>query len=136
MTDAAFGKTSRLLNARDFKHVFDTARLKVSTPELLFLACPNDSPHARLGLVIAKKHIRLAVQRNRVKRILRESFRLNQHTVSGLDIVVLARKGLGTLDNPQIHHDCLQLWEQLQRRAEKQQRKAARQQREGASTCD
>ncbi|WP_372750399.1 ribonuclease P protein component [Litorivivens sp.] len=136
MTLAAFARTSRLLNAKDFKQVFDTARLKVSTPELLFLACPNQTPHARLGLVIAKKHVKLAVQRNRIKRIIRDSFRHHQHDVSGLDIVVLARKGLGTLDNPQIHRDCQQLWEQLQRRAEKQQRKAERQAREGASSCE
>ncbi|WP_183411447.1 ribonuclease P protein component [Litorivivens lipolytica] len=133
MTNAEFGKASRLLNARDFKNVFDHARLKVSSPELLFLAVPNHLPHARLGLVIAKKNVRLAVQRNRVKRIIRESFR-QQQVVTGLDIVVLARRGLDTLDNPQLHDSCNQLWKQLQRRVEKQARR--QQQEQEAKSCE
>jgi ribonuclease P protein component len=56
-----------------------------------------------MGLVIAKKNIRLAVQRNRIKRILRETFRLNQHALPNLDFVVLARRGLDKLDNEQLH---------------------------------
>lgn len=135
MTTACFGKTSRLLNARDYKQVFDNARLKVSTPELLFLAYPNQASNARMGLVIAKKHVRLAVRRNRVKRILRETFRHQQSELAGLDIVVLARKGLDTLDKPQLHQSCQQLWQQLQRKFDKQQRQAA-QQREEARSCE
>lgn len=135
MTTASFKRTSRLLNAGDYKQVFNNARLKVSTPELLFLATRNQSPHARLGLVIAKKHVKLAVRRNRIKRIIRESFRHEQDSLAGLDIVVLARKGLDTLDKPQLHHSCQQLWQQLQRRAEKQQR-ASERQRDEAKSCE
>lgn len=135
MTTTRFGKTSRLLNAKDFTQVFDNARLKVSTAELLFLARPNQLPHARLGLVIAKKHVRKAVARNRVKRIVRESFRLRQADLAGLDIVVLARKGLDTLDKPQLHLSCQQLWQQLQRKAEKQQYQAENSRRE-TNSCD
>ena len=135
MTTTGFGKASRLLNASDFTRVFDNARLKVSTPELLFLARPNQLPHARLGLVIAKKHVRKAVARNRVKRIVRETFRQQQSALAGLDIVVLARKGLDTLDKPQLHLSCQQLWQQLQRKAEKQQQPAENPRRE-ANSCD
>jgi ribonuclease P protein component len=53
-----------------------------------------------LGLAIAKKSLRLAVERNRVKRIVRESFRLNQHGLTGVDIVVLSRKGIASA-NPE-----------------------------------
>lgn len=49
---------------------------------------------ARLGLIIPKKHLRLSVQRNEVKRVIRESFRAHQHSLSGLDLLVLARAGI------------------------------------------
>ena len=76
---------------------------------------------ARLGLVIAKKHVRLAVQRNRVKRQLRESFRRHQQVLVGLDIVVLARPGLGKLDNATLRAMIDAQWQRLL----KQQRKQA-----------
>lgn len=135
MTTAGFARTSRLLNAKDYKQVFDKARLKVSSPKILILAHPNELSRARIGLVIAKKHVKLAVGRNRIKRVLRDSFRHHQHELEGLDIVVLARKGLATLDNQQLHLCCQQLWQQLQKRVAKQQRQAEQQRRE-TSSCD
>ena len=45
---------------------------------------------ARLGLAVAKKRIRRANRRNRVKRLVRESFRENQDRLAGLDLVVIA----------------------------------------------
>lgn len=120
MESLPFDKSLRLLSSSDYKAVFDNAKLKVSSPQVLFLATPNSRPHPRLGLVIAKKNAKLAVQRNRIKRIARESFRLQQHSLSGLDTVVLARRGLDQLDNQAMHELFSGLWRQLQRRAEKQ----------------
>lgn len=56
------------------------------------LAVKNDFDHPRLGLVVAKKHIRKAVQRNRIKRVIRDNFRRYRHSIMNIDIVVLARK--------------------------------------------
>lgn len=56
------------------------------------LAVKNDFDHPRLGLVVAKKHIRKAVQRNRIKRVIRDNFRRHRHSIMNIDIVVLARK--------------------------------------------
>lgn len=56
------------------------------------LAVKNDFNHPRLGLVVAKKHIRKAVQRNRIKRVIRDNFRRHRHSIMNIDIVVLARK--------------------------------------------
>ncbi|CAA0110768.1 ribonuclease P protein component [Zhongshania aliphaticivorans] len=117
--DFHFDKSLRLLNASEYQAVFDESRLKVSTAELLFLARINKLGRARLGLVIAKKNVRLSVQRNRVKRVIRETFRLNNHKLQGIDIIVLARRGLGDIDNKQLHEICNQLWYQLEKRAEK-----------------
>ena len=87
--------------------------MKVSDKHLLILARPNQLSHPRVGLVIAKKHVRLAVQRNRVKRAIRESFRLTSSSLPDLDIVVLARKGLGELDNRSLHQLLNNSWIRL-----------------------
>ena len=108
-----FRKSSRLLNASDYTAVFDNVDWKVSSKEVLCLSRDNGTNHPRLGLVIAKKNIRHAVQRNRVKRIIRESFRLNQHELPSLDIILLARKGLEDLDNKMIHLEISNLWRRL-----------------------
>jgi len=63
------------------------------------LAIKNNSSKPRLGLVIAKKNVPKAVHRNRIKRLMRESFRLNPGLVERLDLVVLARKDADKLDN-------------------------------------
>ncbi len=112
-----FDKTKRLLKAADFKPVFDNAQFKISSKGLLFLSKHNRINNPRLGLVIAKKNIRLAVQRNRLKRIIRESFRLNQANIPNLDIVVLARKGLDAMDNSELQQHVAKLWQQLQHKA-------------------
>jgi len=109
----AFSKSSRLLNAADFKAVFDDVKFKVSIKEILCLSRQNSLNHPRLGLVMAKKNIRQSVQRNRVKRIMRDSFRLHQHKLPSVDIIILARAGLGELSNEQIHHEMNKMWSRL-----------------------
>lgn len=113
MTGFEFPRRSRLLSAGDYRLVFSGAQIKVSDKHLLILARPNQLPYPRVGLVIAKKNIKLAVHRNRVKRVIRESFRLTGPELPSLDIVVLARKGLGELDNPTLHQLLRGSWKRL-----------------------
>ena len=120
----SFDKRLRLLKAADFQPVFKQARFKVSSQTVLVLAIENNLRFPRLGLVIAKKNIARAVQRNRVKRLLRESFRLNQHLLAGLDIVILARSGLGSLENPEITGQIETLWQDLMGKYHKSRRKS------------
>ena len=53
------------------------------------LARNNSLDYARLGLVTSKKKAKRAVDRNLVKRLARETFRLHQHQLGGLDVLVL-----------------------------------------------
>jgi len=115
--DFGFSKKLRLLSTADFQPVFKNARYKVSCQHILLLAVSSDSLFARLGLVIAKKNIAKAVDRNRVKRIIRESFRHNQSLLPALDIVILARSGLGALENEAVHRKIEKLWQDLVQKA-------------------
>lgn len=108
-----FGKSSRLLNAADYQAIFDDVHWKVSINEILFLSRRNGLDHPRLGLVIAKKNVRHSVQRNRVKRIIRESFRLCQHDLPAVDFIVLARPGLDKISNADLHNEMTKLWMRL-----------------------
>ena len=119
MANFSFDKSLRLLNAQAYKSVFDDAQLKVSRQQVLLLSRHNSLSQPRLGLVIAKKNVRQATERNRLKRIIRESFRLKQDQLSGIDTVVLARRGLDQLSNTDLHTLFGKLWLQLQQKADK-----------------
>ncbi|WP_437879866.1 ribonuclease P protein component [Pseudomonas sp. LRF_L74] len=110
-----FGRDKRLLTPRQFKAVFDSPSGKAPGKNVLVLGRGNDLDHPRLGLVIGKKSVKLSVERNRLKRLIRDSFRLNQDALAGWDIVVVARKGLGDLENPELHQQFGKLWKRLAR---------------------
>ncbi|MGD9659710.1 MAG: ribonuclease P protein component [Porticoccaceae bacterium] len=97
MPVASFDKSRRLLTSAEYSFVFDKAAYRVSHRHYLVLARKGESGHARLGLVVSKKNIRLATRRNRVKRVVRETFRKTLHPLDSLDIIFLARKGFDTL---------------------------------------
>jgi ribonuclease P protein component len=122
VTDQGFGRKLRLLTASDFKAVFGQADYKVSCAQLLILAINNGDKTPRLGMVIAKKHVRLANSRNRLKRLIRESFRRHQQLLGGLDIVILARSGADSLDNESFTRLLEKLWQDLIRRRNRQSR--------------
>ncbi|MCE9589371.1 MAG: ribonuclease P protein component [Planctomycetes bacterium] len=80
----------RLSGDRAFAAVFD-ARMKKTSGPLSVHARINGLAHMRLGLSVSRR-VGTAVARNRVKRMLREVFRLNQHDwPRGYDIVVVVR---------------------------------------------
>lgn len=97
MSNFNFEKNKRLLNTQSFQSVFENTDIKISNSNFLLLAHQNKLKHSRLGMIVAKKHIRLSVKRNRVKRVIRSSFRLNQQNLNSLDIIFLVRKGMDKL---------------------------------------
>jgi len=112
-TDNSFGKARRLLNAEDYSRVFDGAEARASHKHLLLLARTSTRPGHRLGLVIAKKNIRLTAQRNRIKRVAREVFRVLPDSEPSLDVILLARRGLDQLDNEALSTILRQQWQKL-----------------------
>ncbi len=122
----AFTKSMRLLNSKDFQTVFDDAPLRTSHQHFLFLARINSLDSPRLGLVIAKKHIRHAVDRNRMKRLIRETFRSKQQQLKGLDVIVLARKGMNDVTNAVLIEHLNGQWDRLIRRLQKAKTESAK----------
>nr|WP_174840201.1 ribonuclease P protein component [Shewanella sp. Iso12] len=104
-----------MLTPAQFKTVFINP-IKASSAEITLLAVPNEMQHPRLGLTVAKRHVKRANQRNRIKRVIRDSFRLNQHDLPPLDIVVLVRGGVLDMDNEQLRKLVEKLWRKLSRR--------------------
>ena len=114
MAKLDFSRQRRLLTAEDYRRVFDKVEFKISDQHLLILARPSQTPYSRLGLVIAKKHVKRAIDRNRIRRILRESFRtLEPPLKPPADIVVLARKGLGELNKSVLKRLFNKQWRRL-----------------------
>ena len=85
---------------------------------MLALFKPNQRPQGRIGLVIAKRVAKTAVSRNRIKRVLRESFRQNQEQLKGLDIIIIARQQCDTLDKTKLRRGIDLLWENLRKHLE------------------
>ena len=119
MPGAAFGKNRRLLKSSDYAEVFDNNSVRVAHPNLLILSQPNGTETSRLGLVIGKKNVPTAVARNKIKRVVRETFRLTELPVA-VDLVFLARKDLGKLSSAELAALIRQSWGRLTARLNKE----------------
>jgi ribonuclease P protein component len=108
----SFTKDRRLLNKHDFSYVFDDAK-RFSTRYLTLLYRPSPAGQARIGFVIAKKSIKRAVVRNIVKRQARETFRLFQHQLPPVDIVLLSKRGVQAFIPQDLRGELVYLWQKL-----------------------
>jgi ribonuclease P protein component len=73
----------------------------------------NDKSGPRLGLAVALRVTRTAVERNRIRRIIRESFRRHQQALPGVDLVVSARSRALAAPGPELHASLAALWRQV-----------------------
>lgn len=95
---ANFPRKLRLLNAKAYRQVF-AGSSRFGNRYITILASENGLAHPRLGMAISKKCAKKAVDRNRLKRLVRENFRQNQHTLPAVDLVVMFRPTVLTLNN-------------------------------------
>src|SRR5437762_14264919 len=85
-----FSRSRRLSSAREFSAVM-AARVRDSRGPIIAYALPNALGHPRLGFSVSRR-VGNAVQRNLIKRRLREAFRLHQHDLPvGYDLVIVVR---------------------------------------------
>jgi len=104
---SSLARSARITNAKEFAHVFKKGR---HTQSKFWKIITSSSAHSfsRLGLAISKKEYKRAVDRNHLKRLARETFRVNQDTLGQLDYVVMAKKTQNK-NNSEITHDLLSL---------------------------
>lgn len=108
-----FPEHARLLKAAEFSRVFKNP-LRSSDRFFTILAVTNDLDHARLGLAISKKNAKRAVDRNRIKRLIRESFRQHLSIMPAIDLVVMAKPVTKHAENHQLLQSLQQHWNRLQ----------------------
>jgi len=117
-TRYTFPRSARLLSKFQYQQVFRHA-IKSADDCFTVLANPASEKNVRLGLAISKKMVARSVDRNRLKRLIRESFRLNRTKMRDLDLVVMARKGSHNQSNQVLSDSLLKHWKRIQKRCEK-----------------
>lgn len=92
-----FRPEERIRDPEAFRRAFDRRR-SASDSAFVVYAVENGLPHARLGISVGRKKVRKATARNRIKRLLRESFRLSKDRLPvGVDYVVVPREVPATM---------------------------------------
>jgi ribonuclease P protein component len=116
---SCFSRQARLLHSHEFQRVFNNTECKSADALLTVLAVRNDCGHPRLGLAISKKRIKTAVARNRLKRLIRESFRQHKNELANVDIVVLGQTRVVGVSN-KTAVECLEThWKNITKRCKK-----------------
>ena len=108
-------KQTKMVKTDDFSSVFNL-RKRIASQHLVMRYKPNEHTGPRLGLIVGKKTAKLAVWRNYMKRVLRELFRLNQHQLPTLDLVIQVQKPFEKTEFMQIKQEFEQLMQKLEAR--------------------
>lgn len=103
------------MHKTDFERVLKQRQWQVNAPPFLLLAIPGQA--ARLGIVVGKRFLARAVDRNYIKRLLRESFRRWRGALPPVDLVVMLRQRIQGLDRNKLLTQIEALWQGLVEKA-------------------
>ncbi|WWO97162.1 MAG: ribonuclease P protein component [Candidatus Dasytiphilus stammeri] len=104
-----FPKILRLNNSKKFREIFQINQ-SLSMREITLFYQKNFLEYPRIGICISKKVIKKAHERNRVKRIIRESFRLHQHYIKNIDFIIIIKQNFINKNNHYIIKILKILW--------------------------
>lgn len=110
LSQNGFPRTARLLTAADYSSVFSKNK-RLSDKYWTILISRRKIGEARVGLAVAKKRAKRAVDRNRLKRIVRETFRHSKAQLAGTDIVVMNRDHTLRASNIELRESLVKLFE-------------------------
>ena len=102
----------RLRRKSDFEAAYAGGR-RFGNGFFAVTAKPNDIGGPRLGLAVSVKNAGSSVERNRLRRTVRESFRLHQHDLPAVDIVVSARGRARDATGAELRESLLALWKKV-----------------------
>jgi len=103
-----FSREERLKKEREFREVFDHGK-SLGGSTVAFYFKPNSLGYPRAGFIVSKKVSKKAVERNRARRLMRETFRLNKHRLKPYDLIFIARKGILGKKLQEVEKDFLSL---------------------------
>lgn len=109
-----FPRSVRLLRPADFKRVISAGRKRRSASFTAFESA-GEAESARFGITVARKTLPRSVDRNRFKRIARESFR-GALPLPRCDVVIMAAMGARTTDRRQLAAELHEYWRRLRER--------------------
>jgi ribonuclease P protein component len=119
MTSFLYSTQLKLNTKHAFEYVLKKGkRWEVNQSRLYVIE--NECSHPRLGLIIAKRTIAKAVRRNSARRVLREHFRLSQHALPNIDIVIIAGRPLGNIDKQKLQAEVSKIWQFVGKHYQKQ----------------
>ena len=111
----AFPPAARLRRPREFEAVL-SGGVRLHEKLLTLAMRDNALPGARIGFAISARAVPRAVDRNRIKRQARDSFRRNRGTLPARDLVVLARSGAAAAAKAELRETLERLWQKLRAR--------------------
>lgn len=92
--DLPFPRRRRLRSSREFARIY-ALRQRAGNRDLLIFAARNELGFTRIGLSVSRKHGN-SIRRHRIRRLLREAYRLEQHVIpEGLDLILIPGKTSG-----------------------------------------
>lgn len=108
-----FSTAARLTAPADFARVF-AAQRKIFTSFFVVYYCETQSAQSRIGIITSKRAARRAHQRNHIRRLVREFFRLQRYRLhKPLDIVIIARHSAANAGNAELNQCLDYLWKKL-----------------------
>ena len=107
-----FSKNDRIRKRPEFLHLASSGE-KIQDRHFIVVFQPNRDGRTRLGITVTKK-VGPAVTRNRIKRTLREFFRLNRHQLQGhWDLNIIAKRGAAAIDTGQAQASLTRLFDRI-----------------------
>ena len=114
----SFPRQLRLTRAFEFQQVFKN-NFRCADACITILVRKKSARGPRLGFAIARKQVPRAVDRNRLKRLFRESFRKAQHRLPARDLVIMVRRGILLVGSDKIRDALDQYWNSIIKKCEK-----------------
>ncbi|NND83057.1 MAG: ribonuclease P protein component [Gammaproteobacteria bacterium] len=105
-------KSQRLRTPEEFRSVYKSKQFGVSELHSFNIRARDCGP-SRLGVTVSKKVSKLAVQRNQIRRRIKEFYRLHQHQLVSADVVITAKANCSNATAAEQWQSLQQLWEKL-----------------------
>jgi ribonuclease P protein component len=107
-----FPRSFRLKSSKDFQRIYQHPK-KFRGRFFTLLVRENTLDYPRLGVVITKKNVKLAVTRNRIKRMIKESFRRRIRDLKNIDIVIIVQREAPLITKDQLQTELEKQWQKL-----------------------